>query len=208
MKKGQGEIFGIALLFVVLIVGIMIYGQFRALNPSLEDQLEVETRSKILAETTIDAIKKVNTGCEVERNRDSLEDLLRYCIENSPVPSVDPEIQCVDSSGSPMTRNSCSYAMEIFKNTLRILFTGDTSSSVEPLIGLIPYSVSFDNSPFEHEKIHTSDSNPPLDNLEEVETGMTFDNYQSYGYKAVSGGFHQITAGRRSIEIEFNLYYR
>jgi len=43
-KRGQGEIFGIALFFVIIIIGIIIYGRFAALNNLREDNVQKEEK--------------------------------------------------------------------------------------------------------------------------------------------------------------------
>ena len=128
-RKSQGEIFGIALMFVVIIIGILVYGKIQSLNPdnSLSD-LD-ENKYKVLAEGTLNSVLKMSTGCYIEKGDDELIDLVNFCVENSRDYNSDPTIDC-----SGEIKNSCLYVNELINKTM----FGFLNTSV---LGPIPFKL-------------------------------------------------------------------
>lgn len=202
IKKNQGEIFGIALMFVVLVIGIIIYGQIKALNPDNSADIKTEGKYKILAEGSLNSILKMDVGCQVERDDRSLRGLLSYCIENAYVSDIDPKIICDGN----IVHNSCSYSIEILNDTLLNLL--NTS-----ILGPIPYkllvSLPHDSS---------SSLNVNLTNFGTFKYGnnILVENnpssnqitYRKAGYKRAPSGLRSWATSRRNINFELYLYYR
>lgn len=198
MKKkslAQGEIFGIALVFVILIVGILIYSQIQAFQPDLEETTRQDSRYSILADDTVDSLRQISTGCQIERTRDSLELLLRYCYEQSAAVSSDPGIRCNDNY-----KKSCSYAKQLINDSLHKYYHNQTEKSI---IGPIPFYFRITSPTFEHEIIH----NLTLTNFGSFEN-LDENTFRRSGYRRISAGPQIVTAGSRSMEIEFYLFVR
>lgn len=191
MKRTQGEIFGLALLFVVIVVGIVIYGQIRALSPQREVDVEKEREYKIVAEGTLNTILKLSTGCYVERGRDSVESLIRYCMEES-FGNIEPVFSC--SNGEERV---CIYANEIIEGYLFSLF------GEEGEVGHIPFSLRINLT----SSSTSSFNNQIISNLDEFgeEEGVS---YKRLGLNRVSSGLRTLPTAQRDIEFELYLFYK
>ena len=203
-KKSQGEIFGIALMFVVIIIGILVYGKIQALHPNNNGNLETEGKYKVLAEGTLNSILKMSTGCEVERNKDRLVDLINYCIENSRSSYNDPSITCDVGN-----RGSCSYAIELLNESL----FGFLNTSV---LGPIPFKMisyldadsesllnfnltNFGEFKYKNKILIENTHNPSFNG--EI-------SYRKAGYNRAPSGVMAWATAKRNIDFELYLYYR
>ncbi len=201
-KKSQGEIFGIALMFVVIIIGILVYGKIKALNPDNSINEKTEGKYKILAEGTLNSILKMSTSCPIQRNQDRVLDLIDYCITNSYKNNPDPKVICYDENGIEKKMNSCSYVIEIFNSTLQTIFEKEN-------LGEIPFKLSislvsdkdsilntnltnFGNVTFRNKIINESGSN----------------SYRKLGFKRAPSGLRTWATAKRNIDFELYLYYR
>lgn len=196
MKKSQGEIFGIALLFVIIILGIVIYGQYQASNPQRTVDAQKEGEYKLLAQSTLNSLKKMSTGCQIDSGTDSLEALITYCMDYSRTQSTDQIITC-----SGVEKNSCSYAIEILNASLNSLF-GNQSS----VMGNIPFSLEISTPEYNHKVFNGTYSN--LDSFKLRDQDVSLDNYFRLGYKRVSSGKEVIPTQKRAVEMILSLYYR
>ena len=205
-KKGQGEIFGLALVFVILILGIIVYAQFKALNPDLEKNSFKDGQFDVLAKNTLTSIRYMSTGCFVQSKDDSLQALLGYCFDFSNAPDHDPLITCKDDFGSDFEVGSCSYAMELFNSTLQSFFNKNVTED-RTSIAPIPFSLTFTNEHFQLEKVH----NVTLTNMYDFGISLnrsSTDYYKKKRYQKANGGFFILPTGKRPVELEFDVYYR
>lgn len=204
MKKSQGEIFGIALLFVIIIIAIIIYGQIKASNPDESIDLIYKGKYGILAETTLDTLLKTSTGCVVERNRDRIIDLVSYCQENSFFADADPQIYCEGNYfGADGDYPSCSTVINILNETLDNLFNSSDSA-----LGHIVYNLTI-SVPSSPDSILGSVS---LDNFNSISiTGggnLNSKNYYRYGFKKAPSGLRSLPTANRNVDFELYLFFK
>jgi len=194
-KKSQGEIFGIALLFVVIIIGFIVYSQIRTSDNS---NPEIEFKTKLLASSTLSSLLKVSTGCYIERSDDSLQTLISQCIYDTTFRGdIEPEYRCKDG-----IKKICDYSKQIINETLTNLFNNSNLK-----LGPIPYSLT---------SFIEKTSRAEFGNLEFTNFGslnisnriITKLNYKKFKYNRVSSGpiIWNTLAG--DIEFELFLYYR
>ncbi len=201
MKKSQGEIFGIALLFVVIIIGVIVYAKIQSVNDVRSEDSEQEAKYKILSESSINSLIKVSTSCQVERDRDTLKDLINFCLENE-YAGNDPEIECGDGIG---VVRACSYAINIMNQTLFKLFHTNSSQNASLVPILFDLNVDvlsnrqtfFTNKSFNNFNVYTYKNVPINEN-----------NLFKYGFKRAPSGLVQWSTAQRNIEFSLYLYYR
>lgn len=196
MKKSQGEIFGVALLFVIIIVGFLIYVQISALDPQRDEDLQAQGEYEILAEGSLNSIIDMSTGCYIERGRDSVRDLMSYCVEYS-FSGSDPIFTCESPVG---TIQSCTKSKEILNETLFEIFN-------TTVLGPIPYELRIsipdnDRSQF-HDVTITN-----FGNFSDRSGVVTFDNYLSKGYRRAPSGLKTWSTSSGDLRVELYLYYR
>jgi hypothetical protein len=202
-NKSQGEIFGLALIFVILIIGILIYAQFKKLNPDNSIDVEKEKKYQILAESTLSVILEMDSGCDVERKRSSVKYLINYCIENSFFSNEDPEIECRNGN----TYLSCERSLKILNETLFEFFNSSYAISNVPfkLIIELPEDknnifntnlTNFGQFEFKGKKVVEKKLTP-----EEI-------SYYSAGYKRAPSGIITWATAKKNINFELYLYYR
>lgn len=204
MRRSQGEIFGIALFFVVIIIGVIVYANFQAIEQSGETEEFEEKQFEILSADSINGLKKMSTNCEVEQNRDALEDVIRYCFDNARSDEDDPIIECEQESGGTVEKSACSYSYEILNTSLHNLFNEDSD---EALVAPIPFSLELTNPSFEHEQWH----NRTITNLGDFGLSLNRSKgnfYLDEEYRRNNAGFDVITTGRREVELTFDIYHR
>ena len=196
-KLSQGEIFGIALFFVILIIGLLVYAQIRALNPSISSDQNLDDRYKILAETSKYTILDISTGCYTGRGRDSIKDLIDHCLRNSPNQETKTALFLCDGVTSV---NTCEKSLKMLENTLNLTYS-------ENGIGKIPYrmEIRLPRSP-------QSIFNTNITNFNQFQTNegdiLSETNYRRNGYKRAPSGLRAWPTAFGNIEIELFLYYR
>lgn len=194
-KKSQGEIFGIALMFVIIIIGIIVYAQIKKLNPdNAGDELQ-EGKYKILSEGTLNTVVKLSTGCYVERGKDTVQDLINYCLENS-FSGNNPRFRC-----SPTNQvYACDESIDILNDTISELFNNK--------LGGIPYLLLIDTPANPTSRLH----NKTITNFGSIQTPdgniITEDNYRRLGYKRAPSGLKTWSTAQRNINFELYLYYK
>jgi len=197
LKKSQGEIFGVALMFVIIILGIVIYGKYSALDPNNHKNPLLEKRYKILSESTLNTILKKSTNCYPERNKDSVTDLIKFCVENS-IGNNQPSISCEGSVG--FQANSCDYAIEVLNQTLINLYNNSNNKFH------IPYVLNI----YLEENISSPLRSVTISNFGSVKLAnqlITFSNHRKLVNKAPSG-LYSIPSSKRQIKFDFSLYYK
>ncbi len=196
-KKSQGEIFGVALFFILIVMGILIYSKF-ATNVDDSQLNEKQKIYEILATNGIISIMKSSTGCFVERGQDSVEKLIDYCLEETFFSGNKAIIKCSDN----IERDACIHSKEIINNSLNSLFNTEVHG-----LGPIPFYLTIQvpkktNSPFYDINI-TNFGEIKYKNLT-----ITLNNYrQNSFFKANSGPYPWISP-QGEIEVELYLYYR
>ncbi|MCA9486827.1 MAG: hypothetical protein H6500_00840 [Candidatus Woesearchaeota archaeon] len=196
-KRGQGEIFGIALLFVIIVLGIIIYTQIKLVSPQTQENLQTEKEYKILAQSTLNTMLTVSTGCVVERDDESLKDLINYCIAMSSSSSSDPELVCKEG-----TVSSCTHAKAVSKASLDTLFTGENA-----IIGNIPYELTFTMPDY----LTHSLGNLTISNFDEISVKgitLTKDNYRKLGYKKTPSYPAAWATADSDMRVQLYLYYK
>lgn len=193
MRKSQAEIFGVALLFVVVVLGIIIYGQIKSLNPDDTQENVKALKYNILAETTIDTVLKIGTTCEVERNKDLLIDLIKYCIEND----YNDYIACDDGySGS-----SCTRANEILNESLQNILN---TSTIGPFI----YDLEVDLPAKRDFDYFGSETYNNFGEIEYKGVKIDINNRKRYGFSKASSGLRSYPTAKRNLDFNLNIYFR
>ena len=193
-RKLQGEIFGVALFFVIIIIGVIVYAQIKAIEPDVRGDIVTDAKYKILAESTMGSILDMSTGCYTERGRDSVKDMINFCLMNS-FSDQDVLFTC---NGVDLLM--CNEAINIINNTLNLTFSSQG-------IGEIPYLVEIriprDSNSILHEVLFTN-----FGNLNYRGRPVTEDNYRNLGFKKAPSGLKTWPTSRGNIEVEVSLYYR
>jgi hypothetical protein len=193
-SKSQAEIFGIALFFVILIIGVIVFTQVKALNP--DDKLSEITDDKfrILSESSINSILGVSTGCEIFRGRDSLQDMITYCIDYS-FTEPDPPITC-----SHGTFGACTHSQKVLNDTIKSVF------GVNGTIGHIPYQMAIfsDEADF---SVYKSLNFTNMKDYKGVDL-LTNREYANRGFKKAPPGLKILPTSQRGFTFELYLYHR
>jgi hypothetical protein len=201
-KIGQGEIFGLALVFVILILGIVIYGKYKALHPDIQKNVFKDSQMDVLAKNTLTSVRYLSTGCDLDSEDDSLQNLLAYCFDFTTSESgSNPQIDC----GGPTTVNACEYAIEVFNTTLQTFFRKNTTLD-KTIIAPLPFSLTFYNDRFPLVGVH----NVTLTNIEDFGLSLNESNSSYYlkkRWKKANGGFLIIPTTKRPVELLFDIYY-
>jgi len=147
----------------------------------------------LLAEGTLNSILKLSTGCYAERDKDTLKDLINFCLYSSDI-NDNPEIICNDGS----SQQSCTYAKNILDGSLKSLY-GATG-----VIGEIPFEFTIDLPEYPGADINDGFTNLPLPPFNITSKS---DRIQKGWKKAPSGRISWATS-RRNINFELYLYYK
>ena len=185
MKKTQGEIFGIAILFVIIIIAVLIYAQIDNLTPKRDVVSFSQSQNKILVDGVLQTIMKVSTTCESERGKNSLEDLFEYCLKD-----LNSKIRGCE--------NSCQNAVNYINTSLKNLFENKT-------IGEKLYFLEIDR------KIDTQTGLKDINitNSKKIKfrgKDINFTQAQKLGFSKVPSSY-TITA-KRGIEFRLYILYR
>lgn len=183
-------------MFVVIVVGIILYSQIKAVSPDRDEEAQKEGEYKILAEGTLNSVLEISTGCYVERGSDGLKDLINYCMDYS-FSGTDPRFTC-DNPTSEI--RICSHIIDVLDSTLLTLF--NTTQ-----LGPIPYLMKIEVP---------ANENSLLNNVSITNFGtFTFrdsvineSNYRSQGYKRAPSGLKTWATSQGNIDFELYLYYR
>lgn len=195
-KRSQGEIFGLALMFVVIIIGIIVYGKISALSDLENEDLQVEGEYKILSEGSLNTILKVSTGCYVERDKDSVKDLINFCLENE-YAGEDPYISCENN----YEYKACEKVNIILNETLFKLFNSSDG------VGNIPFKLTMD-VPANSETLLSNKTFTNFGQFNYKNKILTEDNRRKYAFKRAPSGLISWSTAQRAIEFELYLYYR
>ncbi len=196
-KKSQAEIFGVALMFVVIILGILIYGRIQALKSLNDDDNAQESEYKILAEGTLNSMIKMSTGCYVERNRDTLKDLINYCLDNE-FAGNDIEITCNDNTHI----GACAKSKQIIEHSLNTLYSNSENSIINA-----PFKLTI-SMPQNKDAIFNNVTISNFGSFKYNNVIITEDNRRSYKFKRAPSGLISWATSQREINFELYIYYR
>lgn len=205
--KAQGEIFGIALLFVVIILGIVLFSKMGLLEGE-QDPIQDKTY-QILAQSSLDMMLKTSTGCEIERGQDEILDLIMFCIGHS----YRPTLTCEDGR----VINICDESKFLLNESLSIYFHNVTNHSFGPILYYLDIWSPDALSHQEYESLNFTNAY--------LGTGIpsTSGDYYSYrntfpvpgerlsaptGFSKVSSGVFSYQSANRELNFELLLYYR
>lgn len=194
-NKSQGEIFGIALMFVIIIVGILIYGQVKSVIDVGDEDNSQKYRYEVLADGIMNTLLKMSTGCDAYKNQDKLEDLISYC--EYKWGGDDPEITC---ENLPNPVGSCKRTIDILNESLRNLLNSSDA------IGPIPYKLVIFAPSSSSSHLNVNITN--LGSFEYRGTLIDESNYLRNGFKRVSSGPRKVQTSKRNVDFELFLYYR
>ena len=195
-KKSQGEIFGIALLFVIIIIGVIIYGKIKMINDTSKIDLLQEGEYKILSEGALSAVLKMSVGCEVERGRDSVKDLINFCLENE-YAGIDPSIECENGE----EKFACAYVVDILNNTMKLVFNSSEG------VAMIPYELKLD-IPSNQRALLANKTFTNFGSYKYRGEVIDYDNRRRFGFKRAPSGLISWASSQRSVEFELYLYYK
>jgi len=193
-KKSQGELFGVALLFVVIVIGILIFSKIKSLDPNYNIDPKKDGKYKILAEGSLNTLLKKSTKCYVERNRDSVIDLVNYCVENSYGYEDDPIVICDDGQ-----KSSCSHVINIMNDTLYEFFN---STFLGPILFKLKITLPADPNA----KINVNITN--FGDYNYKNKIITESNYRKNKFKKANSGLRSWATAKRNIKLELYLYYQ
>jgi len=198
-KKSQGEIFGIALLFVILIVGVIIYGQMKTLNPEDKNENSIQREKyEILASGTLDSILSMSTGCEVERGKDTVYDLVKYC--EYTFYGDDPEITCNDGN----VYGACNKTLQVLNSTLYNLYNNTDETKG---IAQIPFKLIIEVPQNTQSQLNGKNITN-FNDFKRNNITINESNYLRYGFSKAPSGLRTTTTLKRNVNFELYLYFR
>lgn len=195
MRKSQAEIFGIALVFVVLILGVILYSQWNVLHESEELQDIRKEKYDKLAVSSLESALATDTDCDITRYQNSFENLIKYCLTHWETTSR-PQINC-----GGHTEYACTYSLDLLNKTLNGFFN----------------SSEFVNLPFIFNIEVPRNSNHPLNNKTLTNFGnvkyrgnkVNKTNLYNYGFtNKATNGKYVIESTEGSIIFYLEIYYR
>lgn len=188
-------------MFVLLVLGIIIYSQIKALDPNRDVDLKIEEEYRLLAQTTLNTILKTSTSCSVERGQDSIQDLINYCLDMSFSSGSDPVLIC--DNGEEI--GSCSYSKELINRTLLNLFGGNSTDF--NLIGNIPYYFYIE-IPQRVDNSYNDFYSTNFNRFTYRGQIVNETNLNSLKYKRAPSGLYAWATSQREVLVNLHLYYR
>ena len=194
-KKFQAEIFGVALFFVIILVGFLVFLKFSDLGNSSYEKKFNEDKYKILSSSTVNFILEKDTGCYVDKISNSVKNVINYCIQNS-YKGSDEEIECKKENFK-----SCQHSIDLINKSLRDIYSKD-------IVAEIPYRLEISVPDKKSNLLH----NQNFTNLGEFKTingdNLTLENYRQKGYKRQSSGLINWITDRKQVKMVLYLYYK
>ncbi len=206
--KSQGEMFGIALMFVLIVLGLIIYSQVKSLDPQREELSQQEEEYKILAQNTLNTLMKSSSGCVTRGDEDSIKNLINLCIDNSHN-YADTSVQCDTED-----KSACQYAKFLISSKLNRFFNATQSNSeeIKPLIGEIPFYISFE---LPNEELFTllhgfnySNHKTFYENTSKLSFEDSEKELRKLGYKRAPSGLYTWATSKREFNINLYLHYK
>ncbi|MCH8519537.1 MAG: hypothetical protein LAT82_02175 [Nanoarchaeota archaeon] len=202
-SKSQGEIFGIMLFFVILVLGFFLYSEFRSVY-TVQSQNEILiSENEIIAQSMIEHLKTLRVDCYRTRTLDGVR-LLNLCVDNTGLTQRSHNITCESTSPS-FELEVCSTFLNLMNSSLHLLFNGTTDN--EPLHSPKAFTLRVIPS----NDIRYSHLNVTMDNLQEYDLSLNISEENYYlrrGYSRVSSEFQNIPTNQGRFEFELSFYYR
>lgn len=202
-SKSQGEIFGIMLFFVILILGFFLYSEFRTVFSIQEQDAILISEGEIIAQSMIEHLKTLRIQCYEDRIVDGNR-LLNLCVDHTGLTNREHNITCQIHNPS-VEIEVCSTFLNLMNSSLHILFNG--TSDIEPLHSPKAFTLRVIPS----NDIRYSHLNVTIDNLHEYDLSLnrSEDNYYlRRGYSRVSSEFQNIPTNQGRFEFELSFYYK
>jgi hypothetical protein len=204
-KNGQGEIFGIALMFVVIVIGVIIFSQIKALSP--DEDTDIKVKYEILAQSSLETVLKTSSGCNVDGGSgdDSIQDLINVCLARDS--GSNSQAGCdLNKDGDEDDIGDviyvCEYAIELLNKSLYNVFNGS-----DALIANIPFFLDIDLN---------SDATTTL-TLQNITNFGDYNyrgeivnatNYRDLRYNKASSDLKPWATAQRDIKVVLALYFR
>lgn len=202
MKKlfrlSQGEIFGIMLFFVLIIIGFLLYSQFKIVYSSEEQDIILENEYKILVESTMQQIKNTQIQCFKDTQISTI-DLLDYCVENTGISFSEYEIDC---SPQPYIIETCETLVNSINSSLHQLFNGST-----PLHSQKPFEFKIlPSNSLKYSHLNVTLTNMHYFNLSTNSSDPNY--YLRKKYQKISSDFENIPTNQGKFELELSFYHK
>ncbi|MFT4244165.1 MAG: hypothetical protein ACMXYB_01775 [Candidatus Woesearchaeota archaeon] len=201
--KSQGEIFGIMLFFVILILGFLLYSEFRNVFTVQQQDAILISENEIIAQSMIEHLKTLRIECYNSRIMDGTG-LLNLCVDNTDLIQKEISITC-EKGNPPLELKVCSTFLNLINTSLHSLFNG--TSEQNPLHSPKAFALRVIPS----NDIRYSHLNVTMDNLQEFELSLNPSDENYYlrkGYSRVSNEFQNIPTNQGRFEFELSFYYR
>lgn len=197
-KKSQGEIFGIMIFFVLLVLGFFLYSQFKIVYTAEEQDIILENEYKILVDSTMQHIKNSKISCF---NNDEISniDLLNYCVENT---GISFSTYTIDCSPQPYVIETCQTLLNNINASLHELFNGTS-----PLHSQKPFEFKI----IPNNDVKYSHLNVTLSNLNSFNLSTNSSNPNYYlrkRYSKISSDFENIPTNQGKFEFELSFYHK
>ena len=195
-KKSQGEIFGIMIFFVLLIIGFLLYSQFKVVYTSQEQDTILQEEYKILVDSTMKTLKEYEIQC-FSNSKISTIDLLQYCVDNTGISSFEHQLSCDN-----FKINSCKTLLNTVDSLLHTFFNSSSAlHSQKPFeFTIIPSN-----------EIKYSHLNVTLSNIKYFNISTNSSNSSYYlrqGYSKISSDFENIPTNQGTFELELIFYHK
>ena len=209
-NKSQGEIFGIMLFFVIIIIGILISTQLKLFSTDRESDSFEKNRNNELAKGVLKTILDSNTNCNIDKRGNKLEDIIDYCIEYyKPNTNTDPEVTCEieknDGTTSEEEKASCDLALTKITQSLKNIFKETNPPSPPPLLGERYYSLEIEVLDAEIKELENEQCKE-LNHLPNSPQECN-KNYRLPGYNRASTS-RQIETSKETVEFRLFIYYK
>lgn len=201
-NRSQGEIFGIMIFFVLIIVGFLLYSQFKIIYSVEEQDIILESEYKLLADSVTQQIKNSQIKCFRDSQIDVIE-LLDYCVENTGLSFDEYTLNCPPPISASI--NTCQAFRNVINDSLYAFFNG--TSSIPPIHSSKPFTFTVIPS----NDIKYSHLNVTFSNLKDfnLSTNPTDSNYYlREGYSRISNDLENIPTNQGSFELEFSFYHK
>ena len=198
-NKTQGEIFGVMIFFVLLILGFYFYSQFQAVYSVDEQNSILETESEILVESVMQHIKTAEIQCYSNRGLSGIE-LLQRCVDNTGIAFSEHNISCTAPSYEV---EACQAFKNLINSSLYQLFNGTSSqnslhSSRAFLFTIIP-----------SDDVRYFHLNKSFNNLDSYNLSLDSSDENYYlreGYSKISTDFQNIPTNQGRFEFELSFF--
>lgn len=197
--KSQGEIFGVMIFFVLLILGFYFYSQYQAVYSVEEQDSVFKAETEILVNSVMEQVKRTEIECFTNRGFSGV-DLLQSCVDNTGSAFSEYNISCTNPVH---TIEVCEAFTNMINTSLYEFFNGTNGNpaihSSRPFyLQIIPSS-----------EIRYSHLNKSFDNLEanNLSLNTSSDNYYlRKGYSRISVDLQNIPTNQGKFEFELSFF--